>query len=398
MNAPTPTATLGDRSLFSSLSVRAYLAHAAISPPSQPVLDAVHATLLGYATRGALSFGATVAQRVRLRTSLETLIHAEPGAVAIVPNTSAGVTHVALSRPWRRGDKVLLFEGEFPANTTPWQRAAALHGLVPIWQRADRFRSDATRAFEALDDALRAGVCLVAFCQVQFQTGHRMPLAEIARRAHAHGAEVFVDAIQGVGAVPIDVQRDGVDYLSAGSHKWLMGPEGAGVLYVRPALAKRMAPYTAGWLSHEDPIRFLVEGAGHLRYDRPLRTGADVFEGGTFAATTCAGLEASLQLIAQPGVDAVYAHVNHYLDVLEAGLMARGFRSLRSRLADERSCILGVHMPEGARYDVPTFARRLGERAVVVSTPDGVLRFAPHWPNHVREVAEVLDAIDDALR
>ncbi len=394
----TETPSLGDRTLFPTLAARAYLAHAAISPPSTPVRRAMDEALAAYASRGALHFGAMVAQRARLRASLATLMNAEPEAVALVPNTSAGVTDIALCIPWRAGDRVVLFEGEFPANTTPWQRAAELHGLELVWLRADLFRTDPTRAFEALDAALAPGARLVAASQVQFQTGHRMPLAELSRRAHARGAELFVDAIQGLGAVPLDVRADGVDYLASGSHKWLMGTEGNGVLYARPHLARALRPHVAGWLSHEDPVRFLVEGAGHLRYDRPLRARADVVEGGTFAALGCAALEASVGMLLTLGVAAVYAHVNAYLDALERGLVARGFASLRSADPDGRSCILGALPPEGSGHTAVTLARALADRGVVVSTPDGVLRFAPHWPNHPDEVPAVLDAVDHALR
>ncbi len=395
--APIAPPALGDRSLFPSLEARAYLAHAAISPPSLAVERAVAGALSAYAARGALAFGATIEQRVRLRGALAALMGAAPQGVAIVPNTTAGVTDVALCLPWKRGDRVLVFEGEFPANVTPWQQAAELFGLELRWLSADLFRTDPTRAFEALDRELARGVRLAALSLVQFQTGYRMPLREVSARAHRHGAEVFVDAIQGLGAVPLDVAADGVDYLASGSHKWLMGTEGCGVLYVRPELAPALRPHVAGWASHEEAFRFLTEGPGHLRYDRPLRARADVVEGGTQNALGCYALEASVSLLAALGVDRVYAHVNAYLDALEGALVARGFRSLRAHDPAGRSCILGVLPPDGSRHASTTLQRTLAGRGVVASVPDGVLRFAPHWPNHPREVPDVLAAVDEVM-
>ena len=395
--APLAAPSLGDRSLFPSLTARAYLAHAAISPPSLAVERAVTQAFGAYAARGALAFGATVEQRGRLRASLAALLGADVKGVGLVPNTSAGVTDVALCLPWREGDRVLLFTGEFPANVTAWQRAAELFALELVWLPADRFRTDPTRAFEALTGALSSGVRLVALSQVQFQTGLRMPLREIAARAHAHGAEVFVDAIQGLGAVPLDVTLDGVDYLTSGSHKWLMGTEGCGVLYVRPELAPALRPHVAGWLSHEDAFRFLVEGPGHLRYDRPVRQRADFVEAGTPNTLGCYALEASVGALLSLGVARIYAHANGYLDALEAGLVARGFESLRAEGEASRSCILGVRPPGGCARTAPMLQRALGERGVVTSVPDGVLRFAPHWPNHPREVPDVLAAVDEAI-
>jgi len=397
VTAEPPAPCLGDRSLFPSLRATSYLAHAAVSPPSRLVEEAVARYLARVAADGSLAFGAAVEQRRRLREGLARLLGARTDEVAIVPNTSTGVSAVALSFPWQRGDSVLGFAGEFPANVTPWQRAAKLFGLELSMHDVDPFRTDPTRAFEALEATLRRGVRLVAVSQVQFQTGHRMPLRAIATRCHAHGAQLFVDAIQGLGAVPIDVEADGIDALAAGGHKWLMGIEGAGVLYVRTALAEMLRPYPVGWLSHVDPTRFLVEGTtGHLRYDRPLRARADVFETGTFNTAGCFALEASLGAILTLGVARIHAHVNALLDALEAPLVARGFESLRSADPAERSCILAVRPPPGAP-DVAVLARALSARGVTVSTPDGLLRFSPHWPNAAREIPLVLAALDDAM-
>jgi cysteine desulfurase/selenocysteine lyase len=392
-NAPR----LGDRSLFPELRAAAYLAHAAVSPPSRLVGDALEAYRSLYARDGALAFGATIEQRGRLRARLATLLGARVEEVAIAPNTSTGVSDIALSFPWERGDRAVVFEGEFPANYTPWQRAAELFGLELVTQDADLFRTDPTRAFEALDAALQRGARLVAVSQVQFQTGHRMPLRALAERCHAHGAELFVDAIQGLGCVPIDVEADGVDYLAAGGHKWLMGVEGAGVLYVRASRAAALRPWPAGWLSHVDPVRFLVEErAGHLRYDRPLRARADVFENGTFNAAGCFALEASVGALLALGVGAIHAHANGYLDALEGGLVARGFESLRAPTPTGARASSASARPRG-RTPSRRSSAALAARGVTASTPDGVLRFAPHWPNHRDEVPRVLAALDDAM-
>jgi selenocysteine lyase/cysteine desulfurase len=230
---------------------------------------------------------------------------------------------------------------------------------------------------------------------VQFQSGLRMPLADMSAACHEVGAELFVDGIQAVGAVPLDVVAEGVDYLSVGGHKWMMGCEGQGFLYVNPARLSELRPRVAGWLSHEDGLRFLLEGAGHLRYDRPIRRTADFIEGGAANTVGCAALEAAIGLIMQLGTDAIFAHVQDYLDRLEAGLIARGFISLRSRHKSARSCILSVLPPNPG--DVLGLQRELAERDIACSTPDGLLRFAPHWPNNADEVPHVLAAVDAAL-
>lgn len=385
---------LGDRGLFPDLEPRAYLNHAAISPPSLPVRAAVARALDDYARRGIGALGTWVAQRERLRAAIGRLIGATPQDVALVQNTTLGVIDIALCFPWQRGDRVVVFEGEFPANVTPWQRAAELFGLelemlplAPYARGHDEGLAELTRALER-------GVRLVAVSAVQFQTGLRMPIERMAELCHAHGAELFVDAIQACGAVPIDV-RAGIDYLSSGGHKWLMSLEGQGFLYVSPARVGALRPNVAGWLAHEEGLRFLMEGPGHLRYDRPIRKRADFVEAGAPNLVGCAALEAAVEVLLALGVGAIHAHTSRYLDALEPALVDLGFTSLRARAPEARSAILGVVPPAGV--DVVALHRDLVASGISCSIPDGVLRFAPHWPNDVAEVSVVVSAVAAAL-
>ena len=388
----TELAQLGDRSLFPDLEARAYLNHAAVSPVSSAVRHAVTAALDDYARRGVGAIGAWIEQRTRLRGKLAALIGARPEEIAFVPNTTSGVTDIALCFPWQRRDRVVLFTGEFPANVTPWQRAAELHHLETTFLSLEPFARSADEGLESLRVELARGVRLVAVSLVQFQTGLRMPVEAMAKLCQKHGAQLFVDGIQGVGAVPIDVERSGVDYLACGGHKWLMGLEGAGFLYVRQKRAAQLRPHVAGWLSHRNGLSFLFEGSGHLRYDRPIKQTAEFVEGGAYNTLGYAGLEASVDLLAQVGIDSIHAHANAYLDVLEPLLVERGFQSLRSSSSDARSCILGTIPPEGR--PVTELHRALAARGIAVTIPDGVLRFAPSWPNSVAEIPGVMAAID----
>jgi selenocysteine lyase/cysteine desulfurase len=392
-----PTARLGDRSLFPGLGPAAYLNHAGVSPPSAPVRRAVLERLEAYAATGAHAVMATLGVRARLREKLARLLGVRPVDVALTSGTTHGVQAIALSFPWRRGDRVVLFDGEFPANVTPWQRAAELFGLETVFLPLAPFEASTDAGLSALEEALRRGARLVAVSAVQFRTGLLMPLAEMAALCARHGAELFVDAIQALGAVPFDAARLGADYVAGGGHKWLMGVEGAGALYVRPERVAALRPALAGWLSHEDPVSFLTEGAGHLRYDRPLRPDASLFEASSMGALAQAALDASLGLLLELGIPAIHAHANRYLDRLEPALQARGLSSHRARDAARRSCILVAAPPPGR--DPRHLRDALAREGVVVAIPDGLLRFAPHWPNDAdRELERVVAALDAALR
>jgi cysteine desulfurase/selenocysteine lyase len=391
-----PPARLGDRSLFPHLSARAYLNHGGISPASVAVKRAVNAVVDDYARRGVNAYLTWHEQRHRLKGKLAFLIGVDAEDVALTPNTTSGIIDIAVCFPWEPGDRVIVFEGEFPSNVTPWQSAAARFGGEVIFLPLSSFAEDDAPGLARLERELARGVRLVAVSAVQFQTGLRMPLSAIAERCHAHGAEVFVDGVQACGVVPLDARAAGIDYLAAGSHKWLMGLEGAGFLYIRKERVGALRPAMAGWLSHEDALRFLFEGPGHLRYDRPIRKSADFVEVGNCNAMGLAALEASVDLILSIGVPAVFEHVNRYLDTLEAGLLERGFSSARSRALGRRSGILSVS-PPARGISVVDLHRELGERGVMCAIPDGLLRFTPHWPNSLDEVPAVLAALDESL-
>ncbi len=390
------TPRLGDRSLFPDLVARSYLAFCAIAPVSAPVRAAVEDNLESYARLGVAAVGRWLEQRSALRASLARLVGAQPGNVGLVANTTTGVVDVAFSIPWKPGDRVVLFEGEFPANVTPWRQAAATFGLEIVRLPLAGFGRGGDPAGDGLarlEAALRAGVRLVAVSAVQFSTGLAMPLADIARLCRAHGAELFVDAIQAVGVVPIDVSV-GIDYLTCGSHKWLMGTEGCAFLYVAPERGPALVPRLAGWTSYDEPFGFLF-GAAPLDYDRAFKARADVFEGGAANSAGLAALGAAVDVVQAIGVEPIFAHVQRWHDAIEPGLVERGFRSLRSADPRARSGILSVDAPAGV--DVQALQRALGAAGIVVSAPENHLRLAPSWPNALDEVPVVLAAIDAAL-
>ena len=387
-------AKLGDRSLFPNLEGTAYLAHAAISPLSAPVCERIEEVTRDYARGGMAGFVRWAPRLLQVRAQLASLISADVRELAVVANTTQGVIDIAFGIPWRTGDRVVLFDGEFPANVTPWQQAAEQFQLEPLWLSLEPFHRSVEEGLDELERALRRGVRLVAVSAVQYKTGLRMPLAEMAALCRKYDAELFVDAIQALGATPVDVSW-GIDYLSAGSHKHLMGAEGTGFLYVAERCAASLRPRLAGWLGHEKPVAFLTGDSAQLRYDNPLKRGAPALEIGTSNVIGLAALGASIELISALGVPEIHAHAEGYIDRLEDGLVARGFESHRANVPALRSSLLGVAIPSDVALS--KLAAALRDRGVVCNTPDGLMRFAPHWPNSHDEVPEVLDAIDAAL-
>lgn len=384
---------LGSRALFPTLDPRVYANHAAIAPASVAVQSAVGRFVADSARTGLGTVLPWMAQRERLRGRLAALVGAEPADIALTAGTSAGILDIAMGHPWQAGDGVVLFRGEFPANTTPWLHAARLFDLVPRWVDLDGFADGSGDGLAQTEAALAAGASLVAVSAVQFQTGLRMPLSELSALCRRYGAALFVDAIQACGATPIDVS--GIDYLACGGHKWLMGLEGAGFLYIDPDRVGALRPHLTSWLSHEDGLGFLFSGPGHLRYDRPVRKRADMFEGSAPQVALFAALEAGLALTTHIGVEAVFAHIQAWHDRVEPQLIERGFASLRSSVAGGRSGSLCVLPPND--IDVVALNAALGSGGISVAIPDGRLRLSPHWPNALAETDTVVQVIDEAV-
>jgi cysteine desulfurase / selenocysteine lyase len=387
---------LGDRSLYPELEAKAYLAYAATAPLSVRVKSAVTELLDAFARGGNVAFLACLEQRERLRQKLGQLVNADPRDIALVTGTTRAITDLALSLDFRAGERVVLFSGEFPANVTPWQRAAELFGLRIDFVDLSHALADPSSFLLPLERLLAAGTRLVAVSAVQFQTGLRMPLERIAELCQKYGAELCVDAIQACGVIPLDAPRLGVDYLVTGAHKWLLGPEGAGFLYARPERARALVPRTAGWLSHEEGTSFLFAGPGQLRYDRGIKQSIQYLEGGSSSSMSFAALEAAIDPILELTPATIFQHVDRYLDRLSPVVASRGFHSLRTAAPEGRSGISSFVPPAGVM--AADLVLELRARGVFASMPDGLLRFAPHFPNSPSEIETVADALDEALR
>lgn len=394
-HVPAGIPALGARHWFSALRPLVYLNHAAVSPPSALVRAAILAMLEDYSARGVDAVADAAAQRERLRGQLAELVGAAPSDIGLSPNTTHGVLAIAHGLDWRPGDRIICFDGEFPTNVVPWQQAALTYGLSVEFKALSDFDRDPADALKGLEASLVRGVRLIAVSAVQFASGRAMPLRELAALCHQYGAELFVDAIQALGVVPLDLRGMGIDYLTAGSHKWLMGTEGCGFLAVHPDRASSLIPRLAGWLSVEAPLDFLFSGRPDLRYDKPVRQRADFVEVGAPNALGLAGLEAGIAPILDLGPTRILAHVQSLHDLLEGPMVERGFRSLRAADPAGRSGILSFSAPPDLALQ--RFHSLLGAQGISASQPNGLLRFSPHWPNGPEQVGAVLEAVDAAL-
>lgn len=349
---------------------------------------------------GVGAFPIWAAQRERLRASLAQLMGADARDIALTSGCTKGITDLALALPLKKGETILTYQGEFPANVSPWQLVAEQKGAHVEFLQLPDPKSENCRERIITDLEIRLSTPenprWFSVSGVQFQTGLRMPLPELVEVCKRHNTRIFVDGIQGAGAVPWSLRDLGVDAFFSGAHKWLLGLEGVGFGYFSPELMKELRPLTAGWLSYPEAEHFLFRGEGHLRYDRALRTTPQVFEGSTASAIGFAALEAGVDTLLHLGTGVVYEHIQKFHDRIEPRLEELGFSSLRASDPELRSGILSFRPP--ARVSVPDLSAALRARGVTISIPDGLVRLAPHFSNSLGEVELVVDAFRGALK
>jgi len=283
------------RALFPVTKGYSYLNSAAVGPLSAPARNAMRRLIRDQCDRGGArleQWGETIEA---CRAAAARLIGAQPDEVALVPNTSAGLATVAAGLHAAPGENIVIPEREFPSNVYPWM---ALPGVEvrQVPKRDGRLLAD--EVARCVDSRTRA----VSVSFVDWLTGHRPDLKAIGKVARHYGALFVVDAIQGAGALPLDVGADAIDALAFGAHKWICGPEGVAVLYVSRLARERIAPTRPSWMS--------VRRAGQfLDYDLAPASGARRYEDGTPNTCGIYGLLAALDLIADVTVPVIAERV-----------------------------------------------------------------------------------------
>ncbi|MDE2998282.1 MAG: aminotransferase class V-fold PLP-dependent enzyme [Gemmatimonadota bacterium] len=355
-----------------------YMNHAGIAPISQNVYRAMDGMLQDVTRNGMANLPEWDDVCSRTRESAARLIGADASEIAFVKNTSDGILTAANGLTWRQGDNVVIPDRGFPANVYPWlnlqpqgvevRRVPEVDGRIPL-----------NDLLNAVDDRTR----VLSVSSVEFASGFRHDLREIGRFCRARGVLFFVDAIQSLGVLSLDVADAEIDFVSADAHKWLLGPEGIGVFYCSHRARPHLRVVNLGWANVVAPRDF-------LSYDTTLLPNAQRFECGTLNTVGVHGLRAGLDLLLRIGIESIEARVLSLTDQLCAGLEEKGCRVVSSRARGEKSGIVVFHH---ARIDTESIFRKLSDARVVCAIRGGGIRLSPHFYNTEEEVDHVLDAI-----
>jgi len=358
-----------------------YLNHAAVSPLPLACRTRMQAYLdelgrFGAARYPDLPFGVLR----RARSLGARLLRTRPDDVFIIRSTTQGLAVAATGIPMAEGDNVVLVEREFPANIRPW---------LPLRRKGVEVRfvpqRDGRVSLDDLAEAVDARTAAVSVSFVQFLSGFRIDVGAVAEICRRHDALFVLDAIQGLGVLPLDVVADGVDFLAADSHKWMLGPEGVGLGYASARARERIEQAVEGWFSLQRPFDF-------FDVEQPLRDTAARYEEGAYNFAGISGMVGSLDLLTSIGTEALESRLIELTDHLADALTARGWTVLSPRDAEaEKSGIL-LATRDGTDFDA--VERALADRAIFVSVRGGALRVAPHGYNTVEDLDRLLRALD----
>jgi selenocysteine lyase/cysteine desulfurase len=386
-NRPSLDDVLGGGELlrqFPLLAEKHYLNHAAISPWPAAASEAVQQFAAQNSAHGAAAYDQWLDDIAQLRQRLAALVGAAGvDDIALLPNTSYGINLVASGLAWQAGDNVVLPRNEFPSMEMPWQALGA---------RGVSLRYADLAAAESPEDALLALVDertrLLALSSVQWTDGLRLDIARIGAACRARGVLLFVDAIQQLGALRVDVVSSQVDFLAAGCHKWQMGPEGIAVFYCHPAAREQIRPLALGWRMLDDPYQFDRPG-------RPVSASARRFEPGTANTMGQLALNASVGLLEQVGMARVEARVLANTRQLTSGLQGMpGVQVASPVQAARQSGIVSIAV---AAHDHQQLWAQLAEHGIITVCRGPYLRFSPHFYQGSTQIEAALDVLERCL-
>lgn len=356
-----------------------YLNNASIGPLSNAVVGAVNSFLEDVRDNGRKHYPdwCSTADNV-VKPAIGSLIGADPSEIAFVKNTTEGLNIVANGLDWREGDNVVVADIEYPSNVYPWMNLAR-RGVAVKWLQTEegRIAPDALRA--AVDGRTR----LVSLSAVQFSNGFRLDLPRASEICRERGVLLNLDAIQWIGALPLDLSRVQVDFLSSGGHKWLLGPIGTGFFYCRRGTLERLHPAVVGYHSVD-------KAEDHMDYDLTFRENAGRFEEALVNFPGLWGLHRAVKAIVDLDPKRIAAHITRLLDRAAEGLTAKGYALLSPMGPEERSGILSFRH---AAMPPDVICERLASAGIHVSVRGRGVRLSPTFYNDSDDIEALLDAL-----
>ncbi len=377
---------IGNTEEFPILKEWDFFNHAGVSPMPRAAADALrkHAA---ESEKSAYVFTSWYQDIEKLRILAAGIINAHRDEIAFVKNTSEGISIVANGLDWQWGDRIVTTGVEYPANIYPWMELERTRG-VKLVMVPEETAPDGTRHV-SVDKILHAAADprtrMVSLSHVEFASGQRHDLATIGAFCREHKKLFNVDAIQTIGVLPVDVQAMNIDYLSADGHKWMLGPEGAGIFYCRRELIDHTRPLMLGWMN-------VINADQYGTYHYILKSDAGRFECGTYNVPGLLALKGALELLfTRAGLDAITPRVKLLTDRLTERLRGKGYHVISPRMDDQWSGIVSFASPT---HDHEAIVRTLRkDQRTEIAFREGRLRASPHFYNTERQIDRLVERL-----
>lgn len=370
------------RELFPVIDRHTWLNHAAISPWPAEVGAAMRNFVDQNIAQGPLGYAKWLDTEQSLRKRAADLLGAAEDDVALIKNTSEGLSLIAAGLDWQPGDALVCCSGDFPSNQLPW------HQLVPDFVDIREIRFDDRDPEAALLQAISPDVRLLAVSSVRYDSGVRLDLDRLGQAAHGAGALLVVDAIQHLGALPLDVSKTPVDFVVAGSHKWLLAPEGLALFWSRASARRRLRSLQTGWRMWPDMFNF-------ERSDWTPPQNARRFEPGTLNMAGIHGLEASLALLKRIEPD---VRAQRLLD--RSGWLIEGLRNIPGVeiiTPLERNRRAGIVCFVPGRRTPDEVLKQLAQRGIFAARRGQSVRLSPNFYTPEDQIAQTIDAVAEIV-
>lgn len=358
-----------------------YFNHAATAPLSTKVVEVLN-KYINKKTDGDIEnyneLQSTVAETKR---NIGGLINCNPDRIAYLDNTSNGINILAQGIEWKHGDRILLNDIEFPANVYPFLNLER-KGVKIDFVKSKDWKVSA----EDILENIRPGTRMVSISQVQFLSGYRVSLNKIGEYCLKNNIIFCVDAIQGLGAVRMDVSKDNIDFISCGTQKWMLGQQGFGFVYVSEKLQEKIHQSYLGWLS--------VKGAwDFLNYEINLKDSADRFQGGTLNTIGIISLGAALNVFLEFGWDEIENAITQNTEYFIEKFNEAGIKTIQANF--DRSNLAGITSVKLEKAQ--EIFDELSKKNIYFSLRAGILRFSPHFYNTKAEIEFVVDEIKKVI-
>lgn len=378
-SSPEPKIWQKWRSEFPVTETYVYMNHAGVAPLSRSVKAAMTGFIEAATFHGAVYADDWAETAEACRFAAAQLINADTTEIAFMKNTTQGILIAANGIDWKTGDNVVTTAVEFPANVYPWWRLKERYGvdtrMVP--ERDGRICIDDIAS--AIDERTR----VLTISHVEFASGFRNDIAALGQLCRERDIWFVVDAIQGLGAIEVDVKSWNVDILAADGHKWLLAPEGAAIFYCANEKRDQLINTNIGWASVVNPRDF-------LNYELTQKPDATRFEEGSYNSVGLYGLKAAIELLQDIGIASIEKRVLELTAQLIAGLEAKGYRVSTPKKDTERAGIVIFGSPQHAPTEL--YEMLYAENIITAERGSGV-RVSPHFYNTASEIERLLEVL-----